>query len=302
MTETSPRISVVMPVYNGETFLKPAVDSILAQTERDFEFLIIDDGSTDGSHAILQAYADQDHRVRLHLRNHEGLVPALNFGIAEARAPYLARMDADDIALPTRFARQLEVLEADPGIGALGTHVEGIDVAGRPLRPFTPPVDHDSLDTRHLTRGDPRLWHPSVMMRTEILRDLGGYSADFPYTEDLDLWLRIAEVARLAVVPEVLLRYRLHLASVSVTKRDQQIRSARAALLAAHTRRGLPAPAAPEGDERALTEVEIMGKWAGWALRFGHRDTARHYAWRCLRQAPFAPGVLGRFWAAWRPI
>lgn len=298
-TLPAPKISVLMPVFNGRTYLRAALDSILSQTERRFEFVIVDDGSTDGSREILQDRAGRDARIRLFLRDHEGLVPALNFGIAEARAPFLARMDADDIALPTRLARQLEILETDPGIGALGTHVEAIDADGRPIRPFTPPPDHEALDARHITRGDPRLWHPSVMMRTALLREIGGYSADYPYTEDLDLWLRIAERARLAVLPEILLQYRLHLASVSVTKRAEQQRSARAAMQAAYRRRGLPERDLPALGGAIASETDVMRKWAGWALRHGHRATARHYAWKSFLRAPFAPGGISLLVAAW---
>lgn len=292
-----PKISVLMPVHNGDVYLGEAVDSILRQTEPRFEFLIVDDGSTDQSRELLQAYANTDSRIRLLLRDHEGLVPALNYGISVACAPFLARMDADDIALPDRFARQLAALEADPEIGALGTHVEGIDEVGRPIRPFTPPTDHDTLDAHLITHGNPCFWHPSVMMRTDLLREIGGYSELYPYTEDLDLWFRIAEQARLAVLPETLLKYRLHLASVSVIKRATQYRSGRAAWLAACRRRGLTMPDLPATRAVAPTEVEIMRKWAAWAMRSGNFLTARHYAWKSFRSAPFAPGAAGLlFW------
>ena len=292
-----PRISVLMPVYNGEIYLAEAIVSVLAQPETRFEFVIVDDGSTDRSRPLLHAYAKQDPRIRLFLRDHEGLVPALNFGIREARAPFLARMDADDIALPERFARQLAALEADPEIGALGSHVETIDAAGRPIRAFTPPADHEALDAHHIARGTPWLWHPSVVMRTDLLREIGGYSSDYPYTEDFDLWLRIAEKARLAVLPEVLLKYRLHLASVSVTKRATQQDSARRALAAAYRRRGLPETDRPAMESDAPTEVAVMRKWAAWSMRAGHADTARHYAWKSFLKSPFAPGAVGLlFW------
>jgi GT2 family glycosyltransferase len=292
-----PKISVLMPVHNGDVYLGEAVDSILHQTEPRFEFLIVDDGSTDRSRDLLRAYANTDPRIRLLLRDHEGLVPALNYGISVACAPFLARMDADDVALPDRFARQLAALEADPRIGALGTHVEVIDQVGRPIRSFTPPADHDTLDAHLITHGSPCFWHPSVMMRTDLLREIGGYSEAYPYTEDLDLWFRIAEQMRLSVLPETLLKYRVHLASVSVTKRATQHRSARAAWLAACRRRGSTAPDLPAIPAAAPTEVDIMRKWAAWAMRSGHFSTARHYAWKSFRTAPFTPGAAGLlFW------
>ncbi|MFT7137553.1 MAG: hypothetical protein ACI80I_003568 [Akkermansiaceae bacterium] len=289
---SSPRVSVLMPVYNGEAYLHPAVQSILSQSESDFEFLIVDDGSTDQSREILKKYAVQNPCIRLLFRDHDGLVPALNYGIAQARAPFIARMDADDIALPDRLIKQADMMEVNPQIGVLGTHVQAIDAAGRPLRMFTPPNDHTALDTYHIQHGGPRIWHPSTMIRRDLLVDIGGYSSDYPYCEDYDLWLRIAEHAKLAHLPEILLQYRLHVDSVSVTKRGQQLRSSQLALAAAFERRGLPAYTPALSDMRVPTELEIMRKWTQWARRFGYPATARYYAWQSFRRAPFASGAL----------
>lgn len=289
---SSPRVSVLMPVYNGEAFLHEAVQSILNQTEPNFEFLIVDDGSTDQSRAILEEYAAQNTHIRLLFRQHEGLVPALNYGISQARAPLIARMDADDIAFPERLEKQADAMEANQKIGVLGTHILAIDAGGRPVRTFTPPVDHASLDASHIENRDPRIWHPSTMIRRNLLQDLGGYRPDYPYCEDLDLWLRMAEHAELAHLPEVLLQYRLHLDSVSVTKADQQLRSSELAMEAAFKRRGLLPHTPAPSKKRAPTELEIMKKWARWARRFGYTATARHYAWQSFRRAPFAKGAL----------
>jgi glycosyltransferase involved in cell wall biosynthesis len=289
---SSPRVSVLMPVYNGEAYLHPAVQSILDQSEPDFEFLIVDDGSTDQSRAILEEYAAKNPCIRILFRDHDGLVPALNYGISQARAPFIARMDADDIALPDRLIKQADMMEANPQIGVLGTHVQAIDADGRPLRTFIPPVDHAALDAYHIERGTPRMWHPSTMIRRDLLEALGGYSAEYPYCEDLDLWLRVAERTELAHLPEVLLQYRLHTGSVSVTKADEQMRSSRRAMDAAFARRGLHGDTPTPFDGSPPTELEVMRKWTQWARRFGYPATARHYAWKSFRNAPFAPGAV----------
>src|SRR4051812_12524034 len=139
MTSSARQISVVMPVWNGESFLAEAIESILAQTCRDFEFLIIDDGSTDGTPAILREFEARDPRVRVLWQQHEGLVAALNAGLAAARAPLIARMDADDVSTPERFELQLAYLQAHPECVVLGTAMLVTDPDGAPI--YTQPAE-----------------------------------------------------------------------------------------------------------------------------------------------------------------
>lgn len=289
---TAPRISVLMPVRDGARYLARAVESVLGQSHGDFEFLAVDDSSTDATAGMLARFAEADGRMRVLRPDHAvGTTAALNLAVAEARGEYLARMDADDVARPQRFARQVAALDADPGLGALGSFVEYIDADDRPIRVFEAPVTHEAIDRAHLDQGVPRLWHPAAMLRAEVVRRVGGYDESYRYGQDYDLWLRIAEVARLANLPEVLLDYRVHLDSVSATKRDVQNELARRALDAALTRRGtsggrsLPFPP-PE------SATEIMRKWAWWALRAGNLGTARHYALQGLRHAPLSRDSL----------
>lgn len=202
-----PRLSVAMSVFNNAPFLTFAIESILAQTFTDFEFLIVDDGSTDGSTEIIDRFALIDDRIRVTRQANRGLVASLNHMIDWARAPFLARMDGDDIAVLTRFDRQLAFLEARPEIGVVGTWTNSIDEQNR----FRPDVDghpttHDAFLVA-LERG-PLLCHPSVVMRTDIVRGVGGYHAAFRHCEDYDLWLRLSERTRLCSLPERLLNYR----------------------------------------------------------------------------------------------
>lgn len=203
-----PAISVALSVYNGERFLGAAIESVLAQSFADFEFLILDDGCTDGSQAIIAHYAARDPRIRPILRENRGLIVSLNQLLDEARAPLVARMDADDICRPERFARQVAFLEANPDHGVIGSWSEDIDENGELCSaPGTDhPVTHDDV-LAVLEQRSP-LCHPSVMARRKVLLEVGGYHSAYRHCEDYDLWLRLADRTRLANLPERLLLYR----------------------------------------------------------------------------------------------
>ncbi len=211
----TPALTVAMSVYNNAPFLAPAIESILGQSFADFEFLIVNDGSTDGSDAIIDSFAARDSRIRSIHQPNAGLVASLNRLIREARAPLIARMDGDDISMPERFARQIAFLDANPDHGVVGTWTMNIDEQGRiaPSLGLDHPTDHegflDALD------GKPLLCHPSAMMRTELVRAAGGYRAQYAHCEDYDLWLRLSETTRLCSLPERLLHYRYSEAQVS---------------------------------------------------------------------------------------
>ncbi|HUD30142.1 MAG TPA: glycosyltransferase [Novosphingobium sp.] len=219
----TPAISVVMSVYNGERFLAPAIESVLAQDFADFEFLILDDGSTDGSAAIIRHYAETDSRIRPTLRENRGLVASLNEMIELARAPIVARMDADDICLPNRFSRQIAFLADHPDYGVVGTWTEDIDAAGQPyhLSGKEHPETHEAF-LLAIENGWPLLCHPAAMFRRDVVRSVGGYHGAFRHCEDYDLWLRLAGVTRLASIPERLLRYRHYDSQVSSRHATEQ--------------------------------------------------------------------------------
>lgn len=211
---TMPAISVAMSVHNDERFVAEAIESILAQSFSDFEFLIVDDGSTDRSGAIIDAFAAKDPRIRAIRQDNRGLIASLNRMLGEARAPLIARMDGDDIALPERFARQIAFLDAHPGHGVVGTNTHDLDEAGRVLvcDDFHP-LDHDAI-VAALKDGSP-ICHPSVMMRRDVVRAAGGYRAAYRHCEDYDLWLRLAPRTRLANLPDRLIHYRRSTGQVS---------------------------------------------------------------------------------------
>lgn len=218
--QSVPTISVVLPVHNGEAYLREALESILAQTFRDFELIGIDDGSTDGTLAILEEYAKRDDRVRIVSREQRGLVATLNEGIDLARGAWIARMDADDIAMPNRFAIQLAQLkrsQADFCGGAVRCFGDWVAV-------WHYPVNHEACEVHMLF--DVPFAHPAVMGRRDAFRSL-RYSEDFLHCEDYDLWQRAwAAGYRFTNAPEVVLRYRVHGRQVSSRHQGWQRQSA----------------------------------------------------------------------------
>jgi glycosyltransferase involved in cell wall biosynthesis len=213
---SSPAVSVAMSVFNGERFLAPAIESVLGQTMGDFEFLILDDGSTDSTRTTIAGYAARDSRIRLIARENRGLVASLNELLAAARAPLVARMDADDVSMPTRFAEQLAFLEANPDHGVVGSLTDDIDEDNRPFPLATSehPRNHEEFLRRIDTLG-PLLAHPTVMYRRDVVLEVGGYHAAYRHCEDFDLWLRLAHRTRIANLPARLLRYRHYAGQVS---------------------------------------------------------------------------------------
>jgi hypothetical protein len=208
-----------MSVYNGGSFLLPAAHSILNQSFRDFEFIILDDGSTDGSGARLDQIQQEDKRVRVVHQENLGLIHALNRGCGLARGRYIARMDADDIALPGRLMLQAKHMESHPTDVLLGTAVEFINSHGHRLLAAPRPQEDQEIRAA-LYDGSP-FWHPTVLFRKNSFLTAGGYR-NVPYAEDYDLWLRMAERGSLANLPELLLQYRIHPDQVSISQCEAQ--------------------------------------------------------------------------------
>jgi glycosyltransferase involved in cell wall biosynthesis len=219
----SPLVSVVLPVHDGERFLAEAVESVLAQTLRDLELVVVDDGSTDGTPSVLGRFSDP--RLRVVTQSRLGLVSALNRGLAEGRGLYLGRMDADDVSEPARLERQVELLERRPQVGMVATWVTVVDEAGRSLRREVLPTAHEDLVRRLLLRNP--FQHGSVLLRRQAFEEAGGYRGDYGANEDYDLWRRLARTRELACVPEALYRYRLHPGAVTRTDPERVARRER---------------------------------------------------------------------------
>jgi glycosyltransferase involved in cell wall biosynthesis len=281
-----------MPIYNAGRYLRPAVESVLAQTFRDFELVAVDDGSKDESLSLLQEYAAKDSRVKIVSRPNTGIVGALNDGLAVARGEFVARMDADDICTPDRFEKQVAYLREHTECVLVGSQVLLIDPDGAALCPKRDTeYTHERIDAAHLEGRWP-LVHPTVMIRRSALTATGGYRGKYQFLEDLDLFLRLAEVGRLASLRDVLLHYRLHPGSICHT-RDKDQDTIRPELEAeVYTRRGMARPhgGANIGAQRSLdVPGERFKLWGWWALVGGNISTARKYAVRALRVAPLQP-------------
>lgn len=214
-----PAISVVLPVYNSLHFIHAAISSILQQTFPNFELILIDDGSTDGTEAIVREIAAQDPRIHLIQRENRGLIASLNEGITLAQSPLIARMDADDIALPNRLERQYAYLSNHPDTVAIGTYVQFMDEKNQVYRKKKLPSGNQVRDS--FLWGCP-IMHPTVMMRTDAVRKAGGYPSQFISAEDYALWLRLLSLGEIDNLPEILLSYRIHGNSISHVHAHQQ--------------------------------------------------------------------------------
>ncbi len=213
MTVIVPRVSVVMSVYNGERYLREAVDSILNQTFEDFEFIIINDGSTDGTREILESY--RDPRIRLFHQQNIGMCRSWNKGLALALGEYIARMDADDISLPERLESQMRLFEQRPEVSVVGCAARVI--GGKTQGVWMPDFTETTLPARALV-GCP-LAHGTVVFRRDEVIGVGAYDERFPIAEDYELWVRLAwQGYKFGGVKRVLYLLRKHEASISVRK------------------------------------------------------------------------------------
>lgn len=237
----APTVSVVMSVFNATPFLREAIESILAQTFDDFEFIVINDGSTDRSTATLDYYQQRDSRVRIYHQENRGLIASLNRGCRLAKGLYIARMDADDVAMPNRLRHQVERMRENAALGLLGGAAEWINAAGRSLGIHRYPGTDQAIRSA-LKQGSP-FAHSSILMRREAFISTGGYRPAVIHAEDYDLWLRIAERFETANLQAVMVKYRIHPGQISEQKCEQQALSSLVARAAAQVRSsGQPDP------------------------------------------------------------
>jgi glycosyltransferase involved in cell wall biosynthesis len=288
-----PRVSVVMPVYNGEEHLEPAVESILNQTFRELELLVIDDGSTDRTPELLQDWARSDARVRVHRQNHSGIVAALNRGCGLARAPYLARMDADDIAFPDRLAKQVSFLDEHVGVAVVGGGVEYLFDEGHRIKLKRVPTAPSEIASR-LLAGKHCFVHPTVVMRADAFVAVGGYRAPFQWAEDYDLWLRMAERFDLANLEDAVLSKRIHPGQISAHRMEQGIIRLLGAQAAARIRRATGQDPDVHG-EVTLATLERLG--VSKDLVRDHLVDAYKTNFRAFREAGNPEGALRLFQA-----
>ena len=284
-----PTVTVVSPVYNAERYVEETVASVLAQTYRDFEYVLVDDGSTDGSRDILRRMAQADGRIRLIEKANGGISSARTAGLDAATGTYLATVDSDDVIEPTRLAKQVAFLDAHPDVVAVGSRLLLIDPYGSPLYESDQKLTHAEIDAELLRGVGWAVSQPSEMARVSAMRQVGGYRAQFDASEDLDLNLRLAEVGRMANLPEPLTRWRRHFASVNHNRRDRQWNNRVAIVTEACARRGLPPPDVSKlnrWQERSAADTYDFWGWQAVNRRNG--PVARRHAAALLRERPFA--------------
>jgi glycosyltransferase involved in cell wall biosynthesis len=316
-----PLVSVVMVVCNVDRFLGEAVESILGQTFTDFEFIILDFGSTDRSKAIASGYAAQDSRIKLHEIPNCGLAKARNAACALARGQYIAILDADDVSLPDRLQRQFEFMEDNPEVGLLGGAIQWVDARGGSL--FLTGVPSEDHEIRSALAFCNPFCQSAVMFRRGAFTSVGGYRKVFAQAEDYDLWLRISEHFRCANLKQVIVRYRIHPNQESFRKRAQQTLSVLAARASALLRKnGKPDPlnsaqeissallvglGVPEGTQ----QTALASDWYDWIRNMrlaGEYSVALQAAVEILRspdveranRRPIANLWLAAAWLYWK--
>lgn len=217
------KVTVIMPVYNGERYLEKAIDSILNQTFKDVEFIIVNDGSTDSSRGIILSY--DDHRVRL-INNEKniGLTQSLNKGLEAARGQYIARQDADDISFPQRLEKQVEFLETHADCGLVGSFYSIIDGDGNTLKVQRLVSSNEKIQ-KELPKGNP-FCHGACMFRKVCLGRVGLYRQEFESAQDYDLWLRISELWKVQNLKQPLYALRINFQSITAVGRAEQYRYA----------------------------------------------------------------------------
>jgi glycosyltransferase involved in cell wall biosynthesis len=285
-------VSVLMPVFNGEKYLGAAAESILAQTYPDFELVILDDGSTDGSLRMLRQFRRGDPRIRIISREHRGFDDTANQLIGLARGEYVALMAQDDIALPERLALQVAFLRSNPEVLCVGGSFEVIDGDGRFLTILRQPETDQDIQRLNLA-GHNSFHSACVTSRREPLLALGGFDPSFFPSEDLDLWLRLGEIGKLANLREPVLRYRMHSSSISAQTQSQMHVTARRACERAWQRRGIRGNFEATEDWRPRPDRDSRHKfmllYGWWAFNSRERQTAIIYGWRAIRAKPLEP-------------
>ncbi len=296
VTARAPAISVLMAVRNGAVFLDRALASLAGQEFKNFEIVLIDNGSHDGTGAIISKWVDAEPRLRAYRLERPGLARSLTYAASMARALYLARLDSDDIALPSRLGAQYDIMQNRPALGLLGTFVELMDGDGRGIGERRLPVDDAELK-RVLYSANPFV-HSTVIMRRDAYDRAGGYREGLRLCEDFDLWCRMAEVTEIANLDRPLVRYRIHGAGMSF-RQATRVALVDTCVIAARLAR---ARGEPEPFDRGMPKLrgalslldtpravfqyrvlKVTTNAARLALEFGERDQSRNLRRRAYR-------------------
>lgn len=208
MKKNVPLISVVMPVYNAQKYIRDAIESILCQSFKQFEFIIVMDKSTDKTKAIIKSYASKDARIRMVINESHNIATMLNYGIGLAKTNIIARMDADDISMPNRLELQYGLLTKSDNVAVVGANIIIMDTDGNEvaIRKY-PVLSREIKDSLFKYSG---FAHPLTMFKKQMFDEVGGYNPIFSPTEDLDLWFRLGARYEFQSIPKLLLKYRVY--------------------------------------------------------------------------------------------
>lgn len=284
-----PAVSVLLPVYNARRYVARAIESMLGQTFGDFELLIVDDGSSDGSLEIARQYADRDRRVRVTTRPNRGISATRNELLRAAAGELVAAMDSDDVALPQRLALESAFLRANPEVVCVGGSYRIVDGDGRLIHRGFPVAEGDEEIQRLLLAGHCSLHQPTVMFRRIPALRVGGYDERMAVAADFDLWLRLGEVGALANLPDPVLDYRIHGHSISDQSHEKQVSEIRDSCERAWRRRGITGTCEVtrwRPSNGAASRCGFFVRLGWWAFNSGERKTARLYALRAIRALP----------------
>lgn len=213
------KVSFLLSIYNDEKYIKECIESIVNQTYKNFELIIIDDGSTDNSVSIIRQF--KDNRIKLYSKKNSGLADSLNYGLDKCTGLWIARMDGDDICYPNRLEEQIKYINDD--IAVIGSFVDVIDEKGKKVLSLTnAPIVHEEI-VDNILNAKPALVHPSVLINKKFLLKVGGYDTRFNIAEDIELWLRLSKVGRIINIEKKLLKLRKHNENISIKKLDYQL-------------------------------------------------------------------------------
>lgn len=273
----SPKVSVVMSVYNGADTLCESIQSVLSQEDVDFEFIIVNDGSTDASASVLEGFAAADPRIRLLHQTNQGLTKALIHGCALARGQYIARQDCGDRSLPGRLRAEIDVMESHPDIAMVSCGTRVVGPQGEPLYDvaLTEAEASAGLLTLDLGRLRGPAHHGSTLFRRDLYARVGGYREQFYFAQDLDLWTRLVEQGRHVAIPDLLYQAAFTLGSISSLQRQRQIECAKLILECACLRR------AGQSDEQVASRARKIVPDAGKATRTD-LASAMYFVGTCL--------------------
>ena len=218
MKSIPPAISIIMPTFNNATYLKSCIDSVVRQTFRDWEFLIIDDKSPDKTEEIVRGYSAKDSRI-IYIKNkiNLGLTENLNYYLDQARGKYIARIDGDDVWTdPGKLENQVKFLENNPDCGVVGCFAYAVDVAGKKL--FEIKYPYTDKEMREIMLKHCCLLHSAVLMRKSVVQAVGKYDQQYPYAQDYDLYLKIGKISQFRNIPKFMVNYRINPLGTTQTK------------------------------------------------------------------------------------